>query len=725
MTRDRTLLALVLIVLVALWFGLDVGRLFDIKAIQAMRGDLDRLYNASPAWFLAGYMGVYVAVTALSLPAATALTLAGGAVLGLGVGTVAVSFASTIGATLAFLAARFVLRDIAAKRFGDRLDSVREGFARDGALYLVALRLVPALPFFVVNLLMGLTPIRTGTYFLVSQLAMLPGTIVYVNAGTRLGELESLAGIYSPELLFSFALLGVFPLLARRFVGHLQRRRVYRGWVRPKSFDRDVVVIGAGAAGLVSSYIGSTVRAQVTLIESHRMGGDCLNYGCVPSKALIRSAKLAAQMRRADRYGLRAVQPQIAFGDVMARVRRVIADVEPHDSIARYTDLGVDVRIGYARLVDPWTVEIKAIDGSCSRLTTRRIVLATGATPFVPPLPGLDVAGYLTSDTLWDALSAMDMPPERLVVLGGGPIGCELAQAMSRLGSKVIQIEMAPRLLGREDADVSEFVRERLAADGVDVRTAHKALRVEQENGRNRLIVEHEGAEQAIEYDAILVAVGRTARLGGYGLEELGIPTGRTIEVNEYLETRFPHIYAAGDVAGPWQYTHTAAHQAWYATVNALFGEFRRFKVDGRVIPAVTFVDPEVARVGLNEAEATTQQLAFDVTRYGLDDLDRAIADSGAFGFVKVLTAAGSDRILGVTIVGEHAGELLAEWVLALKHGLGLNKILSTIHAYPTWAESAKYVAGEWKRTRKPERVLRVLERWFAWRRGKTADHQS
>ncbi len=718
MTRHRILLALLLVALIALWIWFDIGRLFDFQAIQAIHRDLNTLYDRSPAGFLAAYMGLYVLITALSLPVATALTLTGGAVLGLGLGTIAVSFASTTGATLAFLAARFLFRDVATTRFGDRLSGIEAGFEREGAFYLLALRLVPALPFFAVNLLMGLTPIRTSTYFLVSQIAMLPGTVVYVNAGTRLGELESLAGIYSPEMLFSFALLGIFPLLARRSINRLRRRHVYRGWARPKHFDRDLIVIGAGAAGLVSSYIAATVRAKVTLIEGHKMGGDCLNYGCVPSKALIRSAKLAAQMRKADQYGLRAVEPEIAFREVMTRIQRVIADIEPHDSVERYTRLGVDVRAGYARLVDPWTVEIEAAAGTRTRLTARRIVLATGASPFVPPLPGLATAGYLTSDTLWAALSAMDTPPTRLVVLGGGPLGCELAQAMSRLGSHVVQVEMAPQLLGREDEEVSLFVRERLTADGVDVRIGHKALRVEQTDGRSRLIVDDEGTERSIEYDAILVAVGRTPRLKGYGLEELGIPTGRTIEVNEYLQTRFPHIYAAGDVAGPWQFTHAAAHQAWYATVNALFGEFKRFKVDGRVIPAVTFVDPEVARVGLNEREATAQGVAFEVTRYGLDDLDRAITDSGAQGFVKVLTAVGSDRILGVTIVGEHAGELLAEWVLAMKHGLGLNKILTTIHAYPTWAESAKATAGEWKRQRKPERVLRMLERWFAWRRG-------
>lgn len=718
MTVRRLLLLLAVAALVLAALALDLDVWLSFESLQMRRGELVAHYRQTPAIAIAVYVGLYVLVTALSLPFATVLTLAGGAVFGLAAGTLATALAATIGATISFWLSRYLLRDWIRGRFPERLRTIDEGVRREGGTYLAALRLVPLFPFWAVNLLMGLTPIRTGIYFAVSLLTMIPGTFVYVNAGTRMGELESASGILSPAMLASFALLGAFPWLARRAVDRLRARRVYRGWRRPKRFDRDLVVIGAGAAGLVSSYIGATVRAKVTLVEAHKMGGDCLNYGCVPSKALIRSAKLAAQMRRADRYGLHAVEPEIAFRDVLARVGRVVAEIEPHDSVERYTGLGVDVRTGHARLVDPWTVEINDETGATSRLTARGIILATGAAPFVPPLPGLEAAGYLTSDTLWDALSAMDAPPARLVVLGGGPIGCELAQAMARLGSSVTLVEMAPRLLMREDDDVSAFVAERLGEDGVDIRTGHKALRVEAETENRRLIVENEGAESAIGFDVILVAVGRAARLRGYGLEELGIPADRTIEVNEYLQTRFPHIYAAGDVAGPWQFTHTAAHQAWYASVNALFGEFKRFKVDGRVIPAVTFVDPEVARVGLNEAEARAQGTAFEVTRYGLDDLDRAIADSGAHGFVKVLTAVGSDRILGVTIVGEHAGELLAEWVLAMKHGLGLNKILGTIHAYPTWAESAKYAAGEWKRARKPERLLQLTERWFAWRRG-------
>jgi pyruvate/2-oxoglutarate dehydrogenase complex dihydrolipoamide dehydrogenase (E3) component len=452
------------------------------------------------------------------------------------------------------------------------------------------------------------------------------------------------------------------------------------------------------------------------------MGGDCLNYGCVPSKALIKSARIAHQMRHAENYGLSAAKPQFSFSKVMARVHAVVAAVAPHDSVERYTGLGVEVLQGYAKIVDPWTVEIKLNDGGTQRLTTRTIVIAAGARPFVPPLPGLDEVGYVTSDTLWEEFAKRDAPPARLVVLGGGPIGCELAQSFARLGSKVTQIEMAPRIMIREDLEVSELARESLVRDGVDVLTGHKALRCERDEGeggrvRKFIVVAHQGQEKRIEFDALLCAVGRVARLQGYGLEELGIPTQRTVAVNDYLETLYPNIYAAGDVAGPYQFTHTAAHMAWYAAVNALFGDFRKFKVDYSVVPWATFIEPEVARVGLNEQEAKEKNIPYEVTKYGIDDLDRAIADSTAHGFVKVLTVPGKDRILGVTLVGEHAADLLAEFVLAMKHGLGLNKILGTIHTYPTLAEANKYAAGEWKRAHAPQKLLALLGRFHAWRR--------
>lgn len=713
----RLILIILFLLAVAAWFFFDLGQYLTLDALKQQQAAIGQLYRSHPLMFVAAFFAVYVVVTALSVPGAAIMTLAAGAVFGVVTGTLVVSFASTIGATLAFLASRYLFRDAVQARFGARLRSVNEGVERDGAFYLFSLRLVPVFPFFAVNLLMGLTPIRTWTYYWVSQIGMFLGTVVYVNAGTQLARIEALSDIASPGLLASFAALGALPWIGKWIMAAIKRRRVYARWQRPRRFDRNLVVIGAGAAGLVSSYIAATVKAKVTLVEASKMGGDCLNYGCVPSKALIKSARVAEQMRHADLYGLEGTEPQFSFRMVMQRIHDVIAEIEPHDSVERYTDLGVDVVKGYAKIVDPWTVEIAREDGTTQRLTTRSIVIGAGAEPFVPDLPGLDQSGYLTSDTLWDEFARLDEIPRRIVVLGGGPIGAELSQAFARLGAEVTQVEMGPRLLPREDEDVAALARAAQESAGVTVLTGHEAVRVENAAER-QLIVRSEGNEQAIGFDALIVAVGRKARLKGYGLEELGIETSRTVVTDDYLATIYPNIYAAGDVAGPYQFTHTASHQAWFASVNALFGQFWRFKADYRVIPWTTFIDPEVARVGLNEQEAAEQGVAHEVTVYPLHELDRAIADSATKGFVKVLTPPGKDRILGVTIVGEHAGELLTEYVLAMKHGLGLKKIMGTIHAYPTMSEANKYAAGEWRRKHAPQGLLRLVERYHDWRRG-------
>jgi pyruvate/2-oxoglutarate dehydrogenase complex dihydrolipoamide dehydrogenase (E3) component/uncharacterized membrane protein YdjX (TVP38/TMEM64 family) len=717
--RKVLLLVAVLLGIVA-FFALGLDRYFSLAFLKESQASLATLREQQPLQLALGFFLVYVAVTALSLPGAVIVTLAGGAIFGLGWGLLLVSFASSVGATLAFLTARFLLRDSVQSRFGQRLADMDKGIQKDGAFYLFTLRLIPVVPFFVINLLMGLTKMKTWTYYWVSQLGMLAGTAVYVNAGTQLGQLDSLQGILSPGLLGSFVLLGLFPLIARQVVEAVQKRKVYAQWanVRPTSFDRNLIVIGAGAGGLVSAYIAAAVKAKVTLIEAHKMGGDCLNYGCVPSKALIKSAKLAHQMRHGANYGLNDTTPTFSFKAVMQRIHDVIKAIEPHDSVARYTGLGVEVLQGYARLVNPWTVEIALNGGGTQRLTARSIVIAAGARPFVPPLPGLDTVGYVTSDTLWDEFAKLDEVPRRLVVLGGGPIGSELAQSFARLGSQVTQVEMGARIMVREDEEVSALAQASLEADGVAVLTGHKALRCELVDGEKTLVVEHAGAEKRIPFDQLLCAVGRVARLTGYGLEDLGIPTNRTVETNEYLQTIYPNIYAAGDVAGPYQFTHVAAHQAWYAAVNALFGDFRKFKADYSVIPWATFIDPEVARVGLNEQDAKEKNIPYEVTTYGIDDLDRAIADSEAHGFVKVLTVPVKDKILGVTIVGTHAGDLLAEYVLAMKHGLGLNKILGTIHTYPTLAEANKYAAGEWKRAHQPHQLLAWVKKFHDWKRG-------
>jgi pyruvate/2-oxoglutarate dehydrogenase complex dihydrolipoamide dehydrogenase (E3) component/uncharacterized membrane protein YdjX (TVP38/TMEM64 family) len=697
------------------WQHFGLGSLLTLDHLKASRDALQAQVLSRPLPTAALFFAIYVAATALSIPGALILTLAAGAMFGLGWGLLLVSFASSLGALLAFLAARYLLRDAIQARFGKALAPINEGVKKDGIFYLLTLRLVPVFPFWLINLLMGLTPMGAGRFYLVSQIGMLAGTAVYVNAGTQLAALRSPADILSPGLLGSFVLLGVFPLLARAGVGMLERRKLYAKWNRPGSFDRNLVVIGAGAGGLVSAYIAAAVKARVTLVEGHRMGGDCLNFGCVPSKALIRSAKMAKQLSKAHELGVADAAGRVDFAAVMKRVHDVIRAIEPHDSVERYTGLGVEVLQGHARITSPWTVAVTLADGSTRTLSTKNIVIAAGASPFVPPIPGLREAGFLTSDTVWGLTEC----PRRLVVLGGGPIGSELAQSFARLGSAVTQVEMAPRILVREDPEVSELVAASLRADGVNVLTGHQAVRVEVVGGEKRLVARHGQAEVVIPFDELLCAVGRSPRVTGYGLEELGIPLTprKTLETNAYLQTLYPNIYAVGDVAGPFQFTHTAAHQAWYAVVNALFGRFRRFKADYRVIPWATFTDPEVARVGLSETEAREQGVACEVTRYGIDDLDRAIADGTAHGFVKVLTVPGKDRILGVTIVGEHAGDLLAEYVLAMKHGLGLNRILGTIHTYPTLAEANKYAAGEWKRAHAPHRLLQWVARYHAWER--------
>jgi len=714
----KILILVAFAVAIASFFYFDLGSQLTVANLKAQQQAFDAQYHAAPVLVIGIFFLIYIAVTGASLPGAAILTLAAGALFGLVTGTIIVSFASTIGATIAFLASRYLFQDIVQSRFGDSLKTINNGVDKDGPFYLLSLRLVPAFPFFLINLLMGLTKMKVTTFYWVSQVGMLLGTIVYVNAGTQLATIEEVSDIASPTLLLSFAALALTPWIGKWIMNGIKRRKVYARFTKPKKYDRNMVVIGAGAAGLVSSYIAATVKAKVTLVEASKMGGDCLNYGCVPSKALIKSAKVAEQMRNGDVYGLNKVEPKYSFKAVMQRIHDIIATIEPHDSVERYTDLGVDVVKGYATIVDPWTVEIKREDGETQRLTTRSIVIATGGRPFVPDLPGLDDVGYVTSDTLWEEFARMDDIPRRMIILGGGPIGCELSQAFARLGAQVVQVERADRLLAREDDEVAELALGVQQGSGVEVLTGHDAIRCELVDGEKRLILAAGGEEKSIAFDALVVAVGRSARLTGFGLEELGIETDKTVVTDDYLATLYPNIFAAGDVAGPYQFTHVASHQAWFAAVNALFGQFRKFKADYRVIPWTTFIDPEIARVGLNEQDAKAQGVAYEVTTYQMHELDRAIADSATQGFVKVLTPPGKDRILGVTIVGDHAGELLAEYVLAMKYKLGLNKILGTIHTYPTMAEANKYAAGEWKRAHAPEGLLRWVERYHSWMRG-------
>ncbi len=707
MKSGKIILIVLLVTAVVLFFHYDLNQYLNLQYLKSQQQQIDLWYQKSPAILIGGFFLLYIAITGLSLPGAAVLTLIGGALFGLVAGVVIVSFASTIGATAAFLVSRYLLRESVQQKFGSKLKMINQGVEKDGAFYLFALRLVPAFPFFMINLLMGLTPIRTWTFYWISQVGMLAGTVVYVYAGTQLGEIESLGGILSPELVFAFTLLGLFPLLARKLLDFIKAQRVYHGWQKPRKFDTNLVVIGAGSAGLVSAYIAAAIKARVTLIEKHRMGGDCLNTGCVPSKALIRSAKFLSHTKRCREFGITGAEVTFSFADIMERVQQKIKMVEPHDSVERYTGLGVDCIQGDATIKSPWTVEVNG-----QTIHTPSIIIAAGAEPYVPPIEGLNNINFFTSDTIWNIRKL----PKRLVVIGGGPIGCELAQAFGRFSSQVTHVHRGSRLIPKEDEEVSKMVAERFSAEGINVCTEHTPLRFE---GDNILVCQHNNEEVRFEFDAVLFAVGRKARTTGYGLENLdiGLNEHNTIDTNEFLQTRYPNIYACGDVAGPYQFTHTASHQAWYASVNALLG-VKKFKTDYSVIPWCTFTEPEVARVGLNEQEARQQNIAFEVTTYGIDDLDRAIADEENHGMVKILTEPGKDKILGVTIVGEHAGDLISEFILAMRYKLGLNKILGTIHIYPTLAEANKFAAGNWKKAHAPEGLLKWAEKYHRWRRG-------
>lgn len=703
------LLAAVAVALVAAYkTGLtDYLTFAELKARQA---DLQIYYEQNPWQMIGGYFALYVLCTALSLPGATVLTLGAGAVFGLLTGIVLVSFASTLGATLAFLATRYLLRASVEAKFKAQVDSINRGIEKEGAFYLFTLRLVPVFPFFLINMVLGLTKMPVFVYALVSQVGMLLGTAVYVNAGTQLSQLDGVAGILSPAIIGSFVLLGLLPLLAKKLIDYLKAQKVYRGFKEPKNFDYNLIAIGGGSAGLVTAYISAAVKAKVALIEKHKMGGDCLNTGCVPSKALIKTAKLVQSTKRAEEFGLKPLAAVVDFPAVMARIHQVIAKIEPHDSIERYTSLGVECITGEAEIVSPWEVKVNG-----KILTTKNIVLATGASPLVPPIPGLRDVAPLTSENLWQ----LKAQPKRLAVLGGGPIGCEMAQAFARLGCVVTLVEASDRILVREDADVSQEVLKSFLSDGINVLTNHKAVSFGRDGAEKWLEAVGPKGPVKVVFDEVLVALGRKANTKVPGLEKLNLdlnPTG-TFTHDEQLRTKYPNVFVCGDCAGPYQFTHTAAHQAWYAAVNALFAPFKSFKVDYRVIPWTTFTEPEVARVGLSETEAIAKGIDFEVTRYGLDDLDRAIADGDDHGFVKVLTPKGGDQILGATIVGTHAGDLLAEFILAMKWGIGLNKILGTIHAYPTFSEATKYTAGNWKKAHKPEAVLRWVEKFHAWRR--------
>ena len=710
MNKTKLILIALLVIAIFGYITLDLGQYLTLEYAQSQLSNIQDYKNENFAQTALIYFIGYVIATGLSIPGAIIITLLGGAIFGLFWGTLLVSFASSIGATLAFLASRVLLRDWVQRRFGDYLAPLNKGIEKDGSFYLFSIRMVPLFPFFVVNLLMGLTAIRTTSFYLASQAGMLIGTAVYVNAGSELSQISSLSGLVSAPVLGSLVLLGVFPLIAKLILNSMQRNKELQSFEKPKRFDANVVIVGAGSAGLVASLITAGAKAKVILIEKHKMGGDCLNTGCVPSKSIIRSGRIMSYIRRAKEFGIDGAKGEVNFAAVMARVQGVIKTIEPHDSVERFTSLGVEVELGDAVIESPYVVTVND-----RRITTRSIIVATGARPLVPPIPGLAEIDYLTSDSIW-SLSEL---PKRLLVVGSGPIGCELAQAFSNLGAQVTQVDMAERIMPREDAEVSEEVAKAFREQGIRILTGHKLVKFGAGENGDYMEAEHRGETVTVEFDKVLLAIGRKANVEGFGLENLNLAlTGQgTIEVNEYLQTSMPNVFACGDVAGPYQFTHMASFQAWFASLNALLGGLYRSKINYSVVPWATFTDPEVARVGLSETEAKKKKISYELTRYEMDHHDRSLADGEAHGFIKVLTVPGKDKILGVTIVGHHAGEVIGEFVFAMTHGMGLKKISAVTHIYPTILEANKFAANAWRSERLPEKYFPYLEKFFAWRR--------
>lgn len=710
MNKKKLIVVALLALAVLSYITLDLDQYLTLEYAQSQLSGIQDYKNENFAQTALIYFVGYVIATSLSIPGAILITLLGGAIFGVFWGTLLVSFASSIGATMAFLASRFLLRDWVQSKFGLYLDRLNKGIERDGSFYLFSIRMVPLFPFFVVNLLMGLTAIKTRAFYVASQLGMFIGTIVYVNAGSELSQITSVSGLVSAPVLFSLVLLGIFPLIAKLILNAVQRNKGMKKFSKPKRFDANIVVVGAGSAGLVASLIGAGAKAKVILVEKHKMGGDCLNTGCVPSKSIIRSGRIMSYIRRAQEYGIDEGSGQVNFPAVMERVQSVIKTIEPHDSVERFTSLGVEVELGEATIESPYEVTVND-----RTITTRSIIIATGARPLVPPISGLDEIDYLTSDTIWSLREL----PKRLLVVGGGPIGCELAQAFSNLGSQVTQVDMADRIMAREDAEVSSLVAQAFERQGIRMLTGHKLSRFGKDTAGDYMEAEHDGETVRVEFDKVLLAIGRKANVEGFGLEELDVALTEqgTIQVNEFLQTSLPNIFACGDVAGPYQFTHMASFQAWFASLNAMLGGLWRSRINYRVVPWATFTDPEVARVGLSESEAKQKCIDYEVTRYEMDHHDRSLADGEAHGFIKVLTVPGKDKILGVTIVGHHAGELIGEFVFAMTHGMGLKKISAVTHIYPTLLEANKFAANAWRNERLPEKYFPYLEKFFAWRR--------
>ena len=701
-----------LVIIASIIFGVaffDLTSYLTFDELKQRQSELQFLVSDNSFAAAAIFFLVYVLATSVSFPGALILTLAGGALFGLVQGTLLISFASTIGALFAFLVARYFLHDFVQNKFSDRLTLINQKVEKEGAFYLLFLRLVPAFPFFLVNLVMALTPIRAWTYYWVSQLGMLPATLIYVNAGTQIAKISSPSDIASPSMIFAFILLGILPFITKGIISTLKNNRAYNEFNKPTSFEYNTIVLGGGSAGLVAGYTTSTLQGKVALVERHQMGGDCLNTGCVPSKSILRSAKFVADIKNFASYGLSNANYELEFNNVMARVHDKISIIEPKDSVARYTELGVHCEQGDAVVLSPWEVNVND-----KILTAKNIIIATGATPALPNITDLDQVPYFTTDTIWSLTEL----PKKLLIIGAGPIGCELGQAFARLGSKVTIAYNQPTILPNEDEAAAKLVEASLLKDNVLLLTNFNSDKFINDFDNYSLVGSQDDVFTTISFTHLLIATGRKANIGGLEILNLDLDEKGRIATNDTLQTKYPNIYACGDVTSSMQYTHTASHQAWYAAFNALFHPLKKFKCTLDNIPRAVFTDPEITSLGITEKQAIEQGIAHQVTTFPMDDIDRAITDNATIGFIKVITPANSDKILGVCIVGEHASELIAEFVLAKTNGLGLNKILKTVHIYPTRSEINRMVAGKWRRSKLTKRTLDLLKKFQSWRLG-------
>ena len=695
------------IIFAAVFF--DIGSYLSFSELKARQAELQALVSQRPITSALLYFVVYVLATAVSIPGAAILTLAGGALFGLLKGTILVSFASTIGALLAYLVARYFLHDYVQNKFADRLKIINTKVKQEGAYYLLFLRLVPVFPFFLINLVMALTPIRAWTFYWVSQLGMFPATLIYVNAGTEIAKISSTGDIASPSLLIALALLGLLPFITKYTMSFISNRRIYKRFSKPSHFQYNNIVLGGGSAGLVAAYTTRTLQGKVALVERHKMGGDCLNTGCVPSKAILRSAKYIADLKQHAQYGLRQLSYDFKFEDISQRVNNIIDTIEPKDSVKRYSELGVDCEQGDATVISPWEVKVNG-----KTLSAKNIIIATGATPAIPNISHIDKVPYYTTDTIW-SLSEL---PEKLLIIGAGPIGCELGQAFARLGSNVTIVLRRSIILPNEDEDAARELQKSLLKDNITLMTEFNTDKFVNENGHYTLTGVKDNVTVNISFTHLLVATGRKANLDGLDVLKLDIDERGRVTTNETLQTKYPNVFACGDVTSPMQYTHTASHQAWYAAFNALFHPLKKFKCSLDNIPRAVFTDPEIASLGLTEKQAVSQGVDYQITNFPMDDIDRAITDNVTTGFIKVITSRNSDKILGVCIVGAHASELIAEFVLAKTNGLGLNSILKTVHIYPTKSEINRMVAGKWRRSKLTARTMGLLEKYQHWRLG-------